>query len=289
MNTKYYYIMGLPASGKTTFLVAFTYMLQEYTEKVGFHLNPDDIQEGITEEFTKEIERWNNFKPLKHTGVGQIHKMKYILRDSAEEKYILEVPDRSGETFDALIKDRYIDDTIAEDWIRADEILFFVNFERMDIGDKENLLTELSPDMQDLLAEKDETKASENKSDDFSMFPGQFALVELLQMLHFIRKDIVNIKFIISAWDKVEAFANENKTMIPEDIFYKNLPFVYQFLNTNKEYFYVRYWGVSAQGSDLQDDNEIEQMSYAVEPMERVKVVDPQGAISYDLSKIFIE
>ncbi len=289
MNTKYYYIMGLPASGKTTFLAAFTYMLLEYTEKVGLHMNPDDVQEGLTEEFMKEVERWANFEPIKHTGVGQIHKMKYVLHDLNEEKYILEVPDRSGETFNALIKDRYIDDTIAEDWTGADEILFFVNFERMDIGDKENLLTELSPDMQDLLAEQDETKAIGNKSDDSSIFPGQFALVELLQMMHLIRKDTVNIKFIISAWDRIESFAKENKTMVPEEIFHNNLPFVYQFLNTNKECFDVQYWGVSAQGSDLQDNNEIEQMSYALEPMERVKVVDPHGAISYDLSKFFME
>ena len=29
-------------------------------------------------------------------------------------------------------------------------------------------------------------------------------------------------------------------------------------------------------------------MSYAVESMERVKVADPMGEISYDLSKIFM-
>lgn len=46
---------------------------------------------------------------------------------------------------------------------------------------------------------------------------------------------------------------------------------------------------MSAQGSDFQAPDEIEKMSYAVEAMERVKVVDPMGKISYDLSKIFIE
>lgn len=69
MDTKYYYMMGLPASGKTTFLVAFTYMLLEQTEKVCLHMKPQDVQEGLTEEFKKEIERWTNFESLHHTGV----------------------------------------------------------------------------------------------------------------------------------------------------------------------------------------------------------------------------
>ena len=156
MDTKYYYMMGLPASGKTTFLVAFTYMLLEQTEKVCLHMKPQDVQEGLTEEFKKEIERWTNFESLHHTGVGQVHKMKYTLYDADGVRYILEVPDRSGETFDAIIRDRYIDDNTMGDWLRADEILFFINLERMNVGDKESLLTELPPSMQTLLAEDGE-------------------------------------------------------------------------------------------------------------------------------------
>lgn len=282
-------MMGLPASGKTTFLVAFTYMLLEQTEKVCLHMKPQDVQEGLTEEFKKEIERWTNFESLHHTGVGQIHKMKYTLYDADGVKYILEVPDRSGETFDAIIRDRYIDENTMDDWLRADEILFFINLERMNVGDQESLLTELSPSMQTLLAEEDESAVLESKTNDSPVLPGQFALVELLQMLCFIRKCTVDIKFIISAWDRVEAYNKGKQSIIPQEVFQEKLSFVYQFLNTNQDYFNVKYWGVSAQGSDLQDSDEIEKMSYAVEAMERVKVVDPMGKISYDLSKIFIE
>lgn len=88
MDTKYYYMMGLPASGKTTFLVAFTYMLLEQTEKVCLHMKPQDVQEGLTEEFKKEIERWTNFESLHHTGVGQVHKMKYTLYDADGVRYM---------------------------------------------------------------------------------------------------------------------------------------------------------------------------------------------------------
>ncbi len=289
MDTKKYYLMGLPASGKTTFLVAFTYMLLEQTEKVCLHMKPQDVQEGLTEDFRKEIERWTNFESLNHTGVGQIHKMKYTLYDANDVKYILEVPDRSGETFNAIISDRYIDDNTMEDWIRADEILFFVNFERMNVGDKESLLTELPPSMQMLLAEEDGSTGLEDENSAPLMFPGQFALVELLQMLYFVRRSAVDIRFIISAWDRMEVIYKEKESIIPKEVFQDKLPLVYQFLDANKDYINVEYWGVSAQGSDLQNSVEIENMSYAVEAMERVKVVDPAGSVSYDLSKIFVE
>lgn len=289
METKYYYMIGLPSSGKTTFLAAFTYMLLEQTEAVLLHMNPEDKQEGLTEEFKKQIDKWTKFEPLDHTEVGQIHKMKYTLRDAENVKYILEVPDRSGETFDDIIKDRYIEDDMKEDWRRADEILFFLHLDRMDIGDREELLTEMPRETQELLSQEKKTEGVKEKSNEKPpMFPGQYKVVELLQILCDMRKVPLKVKFILSAWDSIEKNSEKKGTLFPEKVFSEKLPFIYQFMNSNKDSFLVQYWGVSAQGSDLADEKEIEQMSYAVEPMERVKVADPMGEISYDLSKIFM-
>lgn len=288
MQTKRYYIMGLPASGKTTFLVAFTYMLMNYTRKVGLHMKPDVKQEGLTESFQKEINRWTNFEPLTHTAVGQVHRMKYVLYDEMDDRYELEVPDVSGETFSAIIKDRYIDDKTLNDWMRADTILFFINLDKMNIGDSEELLTEMPISVQNLLAGQNE-QIYESSIKDMSEFPGQFALVELLQILCHVRKKSINIKFIISAWDNIEALNEGKDAIIPEEIFSEKLPLVYQFINASKGDLMVQYWGVSAQGSSLEDSAEIERMSFSVEPMERVKVVDTMGKISFDLSKIFME
>ena len=76
MNTKRYYMMGIPESGKTTFLVAFTFMLEDQTEGTRLHLNPSEPPEGMTKEFKEEMDHWGKFEPLTHTRVGQIHKMK---------------------------------------------------------------------------------------------------------------------------------------------------------------------------------------------------------------------
>lgn len=292
MDTKKYYMMGLPESGKTTFLVAFTFMLKDQTEGTCLHLNPAEPPKGISKDFKEEMDRWGKFEPLGHTKIGQVHRMKYTLYDEREQRYILEVPDRYGEIFSNIVKDRYVDDGTKAEWMAADKILFFLNFDRMNIGTHEELLTELPSEMQKLLIEGEKTSEEEKNKGDRKkevMLPDQFVLVELLQILQEICKRDIFIKFIISAWDHLE-FENMNQEkQLPEEIFAKHLPFVYQFVQSNSDSMYVEYWGVSAQGSDLSDKAKIKELAQALDPMERVMVVDAQGEVSHDLSRIFVE
>ena len=289
MNTKRYYMMGIPESGKTTFLVAFTFMLEDQTEGTRLHLNPTEPPEGMTKEFKEEMDHWGKFEPLTHTRVGQIHKMKYTLYDEKEERYILEIPDRYGEIFSNIVLNRYIEDETREEWLAADKILFFVNLKRMNIGSQEELLTELPQEMQQLLKNGKESLEKKKDADKKFILPDQFMLVELLQMLQEIRKNGTFIKFIISAWDSLNLQSIDYEKQLPEIIFEKYLPFVYQFLKSNSNSIKAEFWGVSAQGSDLLDKEEIKKMSQALDSMERVIVVDSKGEVSHDLSKIFIE
>ena len=289
MNTKRYYMMGIPESGKTTFLVAFTFMLEDQTEGTRLHLNPSEPPEGMTKEFKEEMDHWGKFEPLTHTRVGQIHKMKYTLYDEKEERYILEIPDRYGEIFSNIVLNRYIEDETREEWLAADKILFFVNLKRMNIGSQEELLTELPQEMQQLLKNGKESLEKKKDADKKFILPDQFMLVELLQMLQEIRKNGTFIKFIISAWDSLNLQSIDYEKQLPEIIFEKYLPFVYQFLKSNSNSIKAEFWGVSAQGSDLLDKEEIKKMSQALDSMERVIVVDSMGEVSHDLSKIFIE
>lgn len=289
MNTKRYYMMGIPESGKTTFLVAFTFMLEDQTEGTRLHLNPSEPPEGMTKEFKEEMDHWGKFEPLTHTRVGQIHKMKYTLYDEKEERYILEIPDRYGEIFSNIVLNRYIEDETREEWLAADKILFFVNLKRMNIGSQEELLTELPQEMQQLLKNGKESLEKKKNADKKFILPDQFMLVELLQMLQEIRKNGTFIKFIISAWDSLNLQSIDYEKQLPEIIFEKYLPFVYQFLKSNSNSIKAEFWGVSAQGSDLLDKEEIKKMSQALDSMERVIVVDSKGEVSHDLSKIFIE
>ena len=289
MNTKRYYMMGIPESGKTTFLVAFTFMLEDQTEGTRLHLNPSEPPEGMTKEFKEEMDHWGKFEPLDHTRVGQIHRMKYTLYDEKEERYILEIPDRYGEIFSNIVLNRYINDDTRAEWLAADKILFFVNFQRMNIGNQEELLTELPQETQQLLINGKESLEKKEEDDKKFILPDQFVLVELLQMLQEIRRNGVFIKFIISAWDSLNLQGIDHEKQLPEIVFEKYLPFVYQFLKSNSNSIYAEFWGISAQGSDLSDKEEIKKMSQALDSMERVIVVDSEGEVSHDLSKIFVE
>lgn len=292
MDTKRYYMMGLPESGKTTFLVAFTFMLKDQTEGTCLHLNPAEPPKGISKDFKEEMDRWGKFEPLGHTKIGQVHRMNYTLYDDKEQRYILEVPDRYGEIFSHIVKDRYVDDDTRAEWLAADKLLFFVNLDRMNIGTHEELLTELPPEMQKLLEEGQKSSDEETDREDRKkevMLPDQFVLVELLQILQEICKRDISIKFIISAWDHLQFENTELEKQIPEKIFADRLPFVYQYVQSHSNRMNVEYWGVSAQGSDLSDKGEIKKLAQALDPMERVMVVDAQGEVSHDLSKIFVE
>ena len=215
--------------------------------------------------------------------------MKYTLYDEKEERYILEIPDRYGEIFSNIVLNRYIEDETREEWLAADKILFFVNLKRMNIGSQEELLTELPQEMQQLLKNGKESLEKKKDADKKFILPDQFMLVELLQMLQEIRKNGTFIKFIISAWDSLNLQSIDYEKQLPEIIFEKYLPFVYQFLKSNSNSIKAEFWGVSAQGSDLLDKEEIKKMSQALDSMERVIVVDSKGEVSHDLSKIFIE
>lgn len=292
MDTKRYYMMGLPESGKTTFLVAFTFMLKDQTEGTCLHLNPAEPPKGISKDFKEEMDRWGKFEPLGHTKIGQVHRMNYTLYDDEGQRYILEVPDRYGEIFSHIVKDRYVDDDTRTEWMAADKILFFVNLDRMNIGTHEELLTELPPEMQKLLEEGEKFPEEEiNRGDRKKevILPDQFVLVELLQILQEICKIDISVKFIISAWDHLEFENTELEKQIPEKIFAEHLPFVHQYVQSHSHRMYVEYWGVSAQGSDLSDKGEIKKLAQALDPMERVMVVDARGEVSHDLSKIFVE
>lgn len=293
MNKKYYYMLGFPASGKTTFLAAFTYMLKNRTKNVFLHLKPDELPEGVDEEFNEQIGRWASFIKLNHTMVGQVHKMKYTLYGDDDAVYVLDVPDRSGETFFQILKDRYASEEIKADLLRTSEFLFFVNLGEMVIGNGEEFLEEISQEVRAEFelkeADVETEKKNESQNESGEMKSGQFQMVDLLQIISDICNKRIIIKFIISAWDQHEKSGEGGETPLPESVFEKKLPLVYQFLCSNEEFYDVQYWGVSAQGGELSDEKDNLKKSFNIEAMERVKVVDASGKVNYDLSRIFLE
>lgn len=279
METKRSFMMGLPESGKTTFLVAFTYMLNNRTNNIQLRLR-DKMPDGYTIEMQEQEDRWASFQQLNRTPENRICNMHFELIDSDENEYVLEVPDSSGELYNYMLRDRYVEDNIRKAILCADEILFFLNFDKLrnDI----TLLPDLSAEMRKIFEQ-----ASNGNICSYDELPDQVKIVDLLQIVSWLRGNRFKVKFIISAWDSIiknEKIVCKN----PKTVIQTELPFVYQYVVSNQEWIEAYYWGVSAQGTDLKDISEIREMSFSAEPMQRVIVIDAEGKSDNDLSRIFV-
>lgn len=112
----------------------------------------------------------------------------------------------------------------------------------------------------------------------------QAEVVDLLQCILFIKKEKARIKFIISAWDKVEK-EFEQERLLPKDYLQIELPLLYQYLKSNTDKVEYQIWGVSAQGGDFSDKKEKIKLQEG-NPSRFIKVIDHEGNESQDLTKI---
>ena len=110
----------------------------------------------------------------------------------------------------------------------------------------------------------------------------QSEVVELLQTLLDLKLNRPYIRFVLSAWDKVED--EKGKDILPSKFVEEMFPLLYQFVETNSKYFKAEYWGVSAQGGDFQNPKDIERIEE--EEYNAIKVIEPTGRRSSDLTAL---
>lgn len=94
----------------------------------------------------------------------------------------------------------------------------------------------------------------------------QVKLVETLQFIE-ARKDIVEpikVSVMVSRWDLIE----DEDCPSPEKWIQTKMPLLYQYLKCNTNYFKPSYFGVSAQGCDYDNQDDVNRM-LEVEPFER--------------------
>ena len=94
----------------------------------------------------------------------------------------------------------------------------------------------------------------------------------------------LNIRFVVSAWDLVEKEFETDK-LTPEGYIKTKLPLLYQYLMCNAEKFNYEIWGVSAQGGDFNDKEDLKRLQ-SENDENFVYVVDNNAGISKDLTKL---
>lgn len=225
------YIIGLPESGKSTFLGALSYTIQNSVS--GANTYKVDRIENL-EYLNSLSSTWSKCEQMGRTNVGQYENCTLFLKDGAGNKVELKLPDQSGEEFSNVIINRTMSEVMYNDIIECDEMFVFIN---PNVISKDVMINDIDPKYR---GEEQEGTKLEKKS-----IHEQVQYVMLLQDIKTIRKKKTKFKIIISAWDT----CTSDKS--PKDILKEKLPLVWQYLTTNQSFYDCEFWGISAQGGDL--------------------------------------
>lgn len=270
-------LIGLPATGKTSFLAALWYLIHH--AQVDHRLTLERM-EGDSK-YPNDISRlWALFEVVPRTSTDAERTVTMVLNDSVTGKTItLIFPDLSGESFVAQWVERQFaasyDQFLRES---AGGILFIspIKYDKpVRIDAAASLVKEMGA------AGGDEDDDSSSTPWDPAQAPTQVKLVELLQFIagrdYF--KPPFRLALVISAWDQLKGERTTPAKWLSDE-----LPLLFQFLQSNRRLFDYTMYGISAQGGDYAQADQLTEMA----PSERILVVGADVKNPHDLTEPLI-
>lgn len=260
-------IVGMPNSGKSTFIAALRHLLVANEVETSLLLNRLAADEGHLNRLEKE---WLNLSPVQRTKPSTEGWVELNIKNkTTNEESSLLIPDLRGEAFEQPACTGQCSTELYSALVDSSGLLLFTNADKAD----DSLLLD---DLQDLLPAGSTSQPLPFKAEDM---PEEVKIVELLQTINRNRRSsrMRHLAIIISAWDVVAANSGEAS---PYAWFKSKRPMLSQFLESNSDKWTTRVYGVSAQGGKLpRDQAKLEEVT----PSKRVIVVG-HGAAVHDLS-----
>jgi GTPase SAR1 family protein len=272
-------VMGLPGSGKTTFLAALWHLVSE--KEVPCKLTYVSLQTGNVEHLHEIASKWRAAKKQERTAQGGDKLVSMILKAEGGDPQTVTFPDVAGEAFLKMWGLRECDETVAG-WLKEPGVLLFIHADKVTVPkwviDEKLIVEEMG------IPRADEAEKVVDWSPDVA--PTQVQLVDLLQSMQTEPLDVGprRLAIILSAWDKAAS-----RGFSPEVYLAKRMPLLDQFLRHGLHPDWEkRIYGVSAQGGDYDDDNTklaaAERLRDIDVPSERISVVY-SGGKSNDLTE----
>ncbi len=258
-------LVGLPGTGKSTFLAALWYT----AEWGSTHWKIDQL--GAEEEHLQMIsKRWLECNTMERSAqAGEALVAMRFREEESEKRLTAFFPDLAGETFENQWVNRQCSKSYLEAARASNQILMFLHSQKLRHGER----------IEDYLQEEcdygqEQRTAVERRPE---RDPTQVILVDLLQILSQppILHESLKVAVVVSAWDLIEnvqaqvGVPKEN----PDTWFKEHLPLLHQFLKNNHEWIQFKVFGVSAQGGDYTDQLQVSDLR-SIEPNERVRVVE---------------
>jgi hypothetical protein len=276
MSEIFHSIIGLPNSGKTTFLAALWHLID--SGEVSSKLTLDRL-EGDHTYLNDIVDAWRKCEEVPRTPLEAETRVAIHVREPASgHQAVISFPDLSGESFELQVATRTCHSTYVENCNSSGGILLFVTANRAIEG---VTIVELGPLVG---GEDDAPPVVETQEWDSKKMPDQARVVELLQFLQrspfaLVRRRLV---IIVSAWDVVP----DGATLAPIDWIEREMPLLHQFLVTNKNSFDARAFGVSAQGGIVKGEGEARKALLEKTPSERITLAG--GDSRHDLTEPII-
>lgn len=266
-------LIGLPETGKTTFLAALWHVL--CSEDSGTDLRRERYHDDHG--YLNAIrERWVNAEIQDRTVPSAESQVSMILSSKMIDGEVeVCIPDLSGESYESAWSYRKINRERAEAIGRAEGILLFVHPDQVE---KEVLISETADIVEDLQEEGDaEEDAAELTEWDAQKSPTQIQLVDLVQCVFRLNENRpLRLGVVVSAWDRVD------EKIVPAAWIKRELPLLWQFLCCNDDCLKVGFFGVSAQGGQLPRD--ADRLRELDRPTERIQIVCEDGGTSNDIT-----
>ena len=238
MNERSVVIIGLPESGKTTFLAALWHLItaRDVETILRFHT----LRDGESSHLNAIAARWRDAKVQDRTALGGNQLVSMNLQDVGGTPVRVTFPDVDGEVYRRIWEERDCEADIA-DILKATGVLLFIHADT--IRQPKWVIDEVA-------LSKAVGLTIQNGEDlpwHPRLAPTQVKLVDLLQLLcsESLNVGPRRLAIMLSAWDKA---VGEN--LSPQGYLGAKLPLFSQYLRQGADRWTWRTYGVSAQGGE---------------------------------------
>lgn len=260
--------LGLPSSGKTTYLAALWHLVT--ANEVDCALTLVSLKAGEAVHLHALAERWLRAQEQDRTRHSGNRTVTISLRAGDASEFQLSFPDVAGESFQLMWESRECDESVAS-LLRSAGVMLFVHADTIKnpgwIVDDAKEYAALGLPVEEGVPVPWHPRVA----------PTQVQLVDLLQSLQTQPLDVGprRLAVILSAWDTAMG-----EGLSPQDYLCRHLPLLDQYLNHGlDDGWEVHIYGVSAQGGKYDEvdaalGEDAERMRAMDVPSHRILVVD---------------
>ena len=279
MSSRSVVIIGLPESGKTTFLAALWHLIVERDVDTMLHFHT--LKAGDATHLNGIAARWRDAKVQDRTAVGGNRLVSMNLQDSTDTPLQVTFPDVPGEAYRRMWEDRDCEPEIAE-FLKAGHVLLFVHADTIRppswVVDEVALSKAVGLDV----------PQGEVVPWHPRLTPTQVQLVDLLELLRTPPLDAGprKLAIMLSAWDKAVG-----EGLTPKAYLEAKLPLLAQYLRMGADGWIWRTYGLSAQGGDYDpidpeaaQNPEAERLRQLDQPSTRIRLISDEPE-THDLTE----